>query len=219
MQVDNTAMSDKNNKCRLMKELVNLHKTTEVSVNMKDIKEIVGIPTGTNEAGGYLAASSIIYDIREKYHLFAAIECPQVFTMCNAHDNPIEFYLNQLENGGDISALEFYEFCNGKWQGGLSSSLSRMLNSDLTPPMDADTLKLYKKERTQPMGNILINSVQCETTVTIMKKAALASGLTMKERMDLLTSGECVGIPMDCRSRVDTCMPLQRKETDLGIMG
>eukprot|EP01047_Picozoa_sp_COSAG01_P090747 COSAG01_NODE_22526_length_851_cov_9.598404_1_plen_127_part_00 len=35
----------------------------------------------------------------------------------------------------------------------------------------------------------------CETTVTIMKQAALAPGLTMQERMDLLTSGECVGIP------------------------
>jgi hypothetical protein len=67
-----------------------------------------------------------------------------------------------------------------------------MLNSDLTP-MDADTLKLYKKERTQ--GNILMDSVECETTVTIMKKAALASGLTMEERMDLLMRGECVGIP------------------------
>ena len=69
-----------------------------------------------------------------------------------------------------------------------------MLNSDLTP-MDADTLKLYKKERTQPMGNILMDSVQCKTTVRLMHQAALAKGLTMQERMDLLTSGECVGIP------------------------
>eukprot|EP01047_Picozoa_sp_COSAG01_P113144 COSAG01_NODE_41860_length_446_cov_1.219020_1_plen_95_part_01 len=69
-----------------------------------------------------------------------------------------------------------------------------MLNSDLTS-MDEDTLKLYKKERTQPMGNILMDSVQCETTVAIMQKAALATGLTMEERMNLLMSGPCVGIP------------------------
>jgi hypothetical protein len=80
----------------------------------------------------------------------------------------------------------------GKWQGGLDSS--RMLNSDLTP-MDAGTLKLYKKERTQPMGDILMKSVACETTVRLMHQAALTKGLTMQERMDLLTSGECVGIP------------------------
>jgi hypothetical protein len=92
MQVDDTAI-----KRRLMKELVNLRKTTEVSANMKDIKEIVGIPTGTNEAGGYLAASSIIYDINESFGQDAAIECLQVFTLCNSHDKPIEFYLGAFD--------------------------------------------------------------------------------------------------------------------------
>jgi len=112
--------------------------------------------------------------------------------MCNSHDKPIEFYLSRLSDDGDTTAQNFLRSCDGNWQGGLDSS--RMLNSDLSA-MDVSTQKLYKKERTQPMGNILMDSVQCETTITIMKKAALETGLTMEERMNLLMSGSCVGIP------------------------
>jgi hypothetical protein len=55
MKVDDTAMSDKDKKRLLMKELVNLHETTKVSANMKDIQEIVGIPMGARQAhGGWL---------------------------------------------------------------------------------------------------------------------------------------------------------------------
>jgi hypothetical protein len=91
-----------------------------------------------------------------------------VFTLCNSHDKPIEFYLGAFDirenriNASNTAfsipiaryfeAKHFWYSCSEKWQGGLESS--RMLNSDLTP-MDADTKKLYKKERTQPMGNIL----------------------------------------------------------------
>jgi hypothetical protein len=176
----------------LKSALLDLDTKTKVSMDVQAIKEISCVPTGTNAEGGYLAASSIIYNIRAKYGDEAAIQCLHVFTMCNAHDKPIEFYLSRLSDDGDTTAQNFLRSCNGNWQGGLGSS--RMLNTDLTP-MDVSTQKLYKKERTQPMGDLLLKSVECETTVAIMKKAALETGLTMEERMGLLIGGLCVGIP------------------------
>jgi hypothetical protein len=100
---------------------------------MKDLQEIVcaqeivGIPTGTNEAGGYLAASSIIHDIRAAFGPDAAIECLQVFTLClcNSHDKPIEFYLHFTNasntafifpTASHFEAKHFYYYCDGNWQ-------------------------------------------------------------------------------------------------------
>eukprot|EP01047_Picozoa_sp_COSAG01_P036585 COSAG01_NODE_2862_length_6958_cov_21.483015_8_plen_130_part_00 len=66
--------------------LLDLDTKTKVSMNVQTIKEISGVPSGTNAEGGYLAAGNLIHDIHEAHGDDAAIECLQVFTMCNAHD-------------------------------------------------------------------------------------------------------------------------------------